>query len=137
VANARGQLSGHRASGRAKDAGALLRQTYDTEVHLFPDAQDKTLAARLHHLTEAAHDKAVRHLCHELNATETLFPGTDLRLIYKIGRCQFSWGVRGSEVMPEKWVPTQPVFGKMRYKEVSGYSLRTLAQLIPAAWTHF
>jgi hypothetical protein len=33
--------------------------------------------------------------------------------------------------MPGKCVPAQPVFGKMRYKEVSGCSLRT--QLIPAA----
>jgi hypothetical protein len=38
-----------------------------------------------------------------------------------------------AKVMPGKWVPRQPVFGKMRYKEVSACSLRTLAQLIPAA----
>jgi hypothetical protein len=36
---------------------------------------------------DVAHDEAVRHLCDELNATETLFPGTDLRLIYKVGSC--------------------------------------------------
>ncbi|MHB1841472.1 MAG: hypothetical protein ACYCPD_17075 [Acidobacteriaceae bacterium] len=36
---------------------------------------------------QAAHDQALRHLCDELNATETTFPGTDLRLIYKIGPC--------------------------------------------------
>ena len=54
---------------------------------LFPDAQNKTLAVRLHYLTQAAHDEAVRHLCDELNATEPLFPGTDLRLIYKVGLC--------------------------------------------------
>jgi len=29
-------------------------------------------------------DLAVRHLCAELNATETLFPGTELRLIYEL-----------------------------------------------------
>jgi len=87
LANARGQLSGHRASGRAEDARALLREIYNAEVDLFPDAQNKTLTVRLHHLTQAAHDKAVRHLCDELNATATLFPGTDLRLIYKVGSC--------------------------------------------------
>jgi hypothetical protein len=65
----------------------LLRQIYDTEVDLFPDAQNKTLTVRLHHLRQAAHDEAVRHLCDELNATETLIPGTDLRLIYKVGSC--------------------------------------------------
>jgi len=31
LANARGQLPGHRASGRAEDARALLRQIYNTE----------------------------------------------------------------------------------------------------------
>jgi hypothetical protein len=29
--------------------------------------------------------QAVRHLCNELNATETLFPGTDLKLVYELG----------------------------------------------------
>ena len=57
----------------------MLRQKiYNPEVHLFPDGQNKTLTVRPHHLTEAAHDKAVGHPCDELNATETLFPGTDL-----------------------------------------------------------
>jgi hypothetical protein len=32
-----------------------------------------------------AHDDVIRHLCEELNATETLFPGTGLKLIYKLG----------------------------------------------------
>ena len=65
----------------------MLRQIYNTEVDLFPDAQDKTLTVRLHDLTQAANDGAVRHLCDELSATETLFPATELGLIYKIGSC--------------------------------------------------
>ena len=32
-----------------------------------------------------AHDDVIRRLCEELNATETLFPGTGLKLIYKLG----------------------------------------------------
>jgi len=32
--------------------------------------------------------KVVRHICAEVTATETVFPGTDLRLIYEIsGSC--------------------------------------------------
>jgi hypothetical protein len=27
----------------------------------------------------------VRYLCDELSATETIYPGTDLRLVYKLG----------------------------------------------------
>ncbi len=71
---------------RSEDTRALLRQIYNTEADLFPDAESKTLTVSLHHLTQAAHDQALRHLCHELNATETTFPGTNLRLICKRGR---------------------------------------------------
>jgi hypothetical protein len=70
---------------RTDDARALLRQIYDTEVDLVPDLAAKTLTVRLHHLTQAAHDAAVRYLCEELTATETIFPGTDLRLVYELG----------------------------------------------------
>lgn len=70
---------------RSGDARALLRQIYDTEVDLMPDLEAKTLTVRLHHLTQAAHDNAARHLCDELTATATTYPGTDLRLVYKLG----------------------------------------------------
>jgi hypothetical protein len=70
---------------RTDDARALLRQIYNTEVDLIPDHDAQTLTVRLHHLTQAAHDSAVRFLCEELTATETTFPGTNLRVVYKIG----------------------------------------------------
>ena len=70
---------------RTDDARALLRQIYRTEVDLMPDLEARTLTVCLHHLTQAAHDSAVRYLCEELTATETTFPGTDLRLVYKLG----------------------------------------------------
>jgi len=70
---------------RSADARSLLRQIYDTEIDLIPDPEAKTLTVRLHHLTQATHDAAVHYLCDELTATETIFPGTDLRLVYKLG----------------------------------------------------
>ena len=73
---------------RADDARALLRQIYDTEVDLIPDIEKKTLTVRLHHLTQAAHDEAVRYLCDQLNATDTLFPDTELKLVYQLGASQ-------------------------------------------------
>ena len=73
---------------RSDDARALLRQIYHTEVDLTPDPVAKTLTVRLHHLTQAAHDAAVRYLCDELTATDTIFPGTNLRLVYKLGSPQ-------------------------------------------------
>lgn len=73
---------------RADDARALLRQIYDTEVDLIPDLENQTLTVRLHHLTQAAHDEAVRYLCDQLNATATIFPGTELQLVYQLGASQ-------------------------------------------------
>ncbi len=72
---------------RSDDARALLCQVYNTEADLLPDPENKTLTVSIHHLANAAHDLALRHLCNELNDTETTFPGTDLRMIYKIGLC--------------------------------------------------
>jgi hypothetical protein len=71
--------------GRADDARSLLLQIFDTEVDLVPDLAANTLTVRLHHLTQAAHDEVARHLCEQLNATETIFPDTNLRIIFKVG----------------------------------------------------
>jgi hypothetical protein len=39
-------------------------------------------------MTTGAHDEILSHIWAELTATETVFPGTDLRLIYEIsGSC--------------------------------------------------
>ena len=69
---------------RHDDARSLLRAIYNTEVDMNPDLQAKTLTIRLHPLANNSSDQAVKHLCDELNSTETLFPGTELRLIYEL-----------------------------------------------------
>jgi len=70
---------------RSDDTRALLRQIYATEADLLPAPETRTLTVQLHHLTQAAHDAALQNLCAQLNETETVFPGTDLRLVYKVG----------------------------------------------------
>jgi hypothetical protein len=69
---------------RLDDARSLIRQLFRTEVDLIPDQQNKTLTVRLHPMSTQADDEIVRHICGEITATETVFPGTDLRLIYEI-----------------------------------------------------
>jgi Transposase protein len=76
VAIARESLS------RPDDARALVRQLLTSSVDLQPDLDAKTLNVRLHRLSTAAHDAVLVHLCEELTATETLFPGTELRLVF-------------------------------------------------------
>jgi hypothetical protein len=69
---------------RLDDARSVIRQIFRTEVDLLPDQQNKNLTIRLHPLSTQAHDEVLHHICTELTATETVFPGTDLRLIYEI-----------------------------------------------------
>lgn len=69
---------------RHDDARSLLRAIYQTEADLVPDQQAKTLTVRLHPLASASSDEVLRHLCNEINATQTTYPGTDLRVIYEL-----------------------------------------------------
>lgn len=69
---------------RSDDARSLLREIFTTEADLIPNEKEGTLTVRLHHLTNSLSDKATRVLCEHLNATETIYPGTNLRLIYKL-----------------------------------------------------
>jgi chromosome segregation ATPase len=70
---------------RGDDARALLRQIFVTEADLTPDLTANTLTVRLHHLTQAAHDQAIEKLLAELTATQTVFPGTNLTLVFELG----------------------------------------------------
>lgn len=69
---------------RCDDARPLLREIYTTSADLLPDPKTKTLTIQLHHLTNRMSDGAVRCLAEELNASETLYPGTDLRMVFKL-----------------------------------------------------
>jgi hypothetical protein len=68
---------------REDDGRALVRQVLSSAVDLRPDPAAKTLTVRLHGLSSPGHDAALRHLCAELTATETIYPGTELRLIFE------------------------------------------------------
>jgi len=67
------------------EARSLLRALYQTEADLLPDPEAGTLTVRLHHMANRCSDEAIRKLCDELNATETQFPRTNLRLVLKLG----------------------------------------------------
>jgi hypothetical protein len=70
---------------RPDEARRLLRALYTTEADLLPNPEAGTLTVRLHHAANAATDQVIEKLCAELNATETLFPRTNLRLVLKLG----------------------------------------------------
>jgi len=70
---------------RPDEARSLLRMLYTSDADLLPDHKEGTLTVRIHHMANRSSDAAIIKLCEELNATHTRFPGTDLRLILKLG----------------------------------------------------
>jgi hypothetical protein len=77
LARAREKLS------RPDDARAWVRQVFASAVDLSPDLEKKTLTVRLHQLSSGAQDEVLEPLCAELTATETVYPGTELRLVFQ------------------------------------------------------
>jgi hypothetical protein len=70
---------------RPDEARRLLRALYTSEADLLPDPEAGTLTVRVHHGANAATDRVIEKLCEELNATQTVFPRTNLRLVLKLG----------------------------------------------------
>ena len=69
---------------RTDDARELLCALYTNDADLIPDEHAQTLTVRLHHLANRMSTAALQHLCKQLTATETVFPGTNLRLVYTL-----------------------------------------------------
>ena len=66
-------------------ARALIATLHATEADILPDYANKTLTVRLHRSARAHTDAVITKLCDELSATETVFPRTELRMIFKLG----------------------------------------------------
>ncbi len=62
----------------------VVKQIIQSNADLSPDYINKTLTVKLHSLSANRFNKAASELAKLLNQTETIFPGTDLRMIYKI-----------------------------------------------------
>ncbi|MGI8753105.1 MAG: putative transposase [Acidimicrobiales bacterium] len=68
---------------RAEDeAHSLLAEVFSTSADL--EIVGEELHVRLAPLSAPRRSKAIAALCHELTATETLYPGTGLRLVYSV-----------------------------------------------------
>lgn len=69
---------------RSKEARRLLRSLYATEADLLPDYEKHILTVRLHQPANHRAAAIINHLCQELNASQTEYPGTNLRLVYEL-----------------------------------------------------
>lgn len=65
------------------EARSYVRNLYTTEANLIPDSTVGTLTVEIHALSTPKENRILRELCEQLNETETLYPGTTLRMIYK------------------------------------------------------
>ncbi|HEY8660109.1 MAG TPA: hypothetical protein VIL78_13835 [Hanamia sp.] len=69
----------------AKDEKRMLvKQIIQNNADLIPNYEDKTLTVVLHSLSAPRFNLAAAKLAEVLNQTQTIFPGSDLRLIFKI-----------------------------------------------------
>jgi hypothetical protein len=70
---------------RADDeAHTLIRTALAGSGDIIPDTATNTLHVRLDPLSAPRHTAAIAELCHALNNTDTVYPGTDLTLRYSI-----------------------------------------------------
>ena len=70
---------------RAEDEKRMVvKQIIGSNADLLPDYQNKSLTITLHSLSAHRFNRAAHELSKLLNDTETIFPGTDLRMIFKI-----------------------------------------------------
>lgn len=66
-----------------KDKRTLTKLIIEANADLVVDEKQKTLTVQLHSLATSRYNEAAGKLAALLNQTETIFPGTDLRLIFK------------------------------------------------------
>ena len=66
------------------EARSLLRSLYATDADILPDYEGGKLTVRLHQPANNCSANIINDICRELNATNTEFPGTKLRLVYEL-----------------------------------------------------
>jgi hypothetical protein len=69
---------------RNQDARPIIQDLFKTEADIVPNLENKILNVRIHRMTTLRNDNAVKKLFDKLNETETLFPGTDMKLRYSL-----------------------------------------------------
>lgn len=69
---------------KVNEMRALTKSLIKTKVNIIPDYINETLTIELFSLSNPRDNKAAKEICQTLNDTETKFPSTNLKLIYKI-----------------------------------------------------
>jgi len=75
-------LDGH-YSKFIEEKRMFIKNIISTPVDLIVSHEDKTLTVKLYSLNTPKANEIARYLCSTLNDTETIYPGTNLKLIFK------------------------------------------------------
>lgn len=62
---------------------ALIKSLIKRKGDIIPDYQNNTLTVKLYTMSTPRENKAIEGMCEILNNTETLFPGTNMKMIFK------------------------------------------------------
>jgi len=68
---------------RAEDVRSFIRQVLQSSANLIPDDSQQTLTVQVHPLTNHTHNAVLKQLCAHLTETETLYPTTNLRMVFE------------------------------------------------------
>lgn len=78
----------HGVYGRYEDEKRMfIKNIISTPIDLIPDIKNKTLTVKLHSLNTPKANEMVAKICKVLNDTQTIYPDTQLQLIYKSAVC--------------------------------------------------
>jgi hypothetical protein len=66
------------------EARSIVRQIFTTDADIEPDNEKAVLKVRIHNMTSPRNNRYAEKLCEVLNESETIFPGTNLRLTYDL-----------------------------------------------------
>ncbi len=69
--------------GAENNGRMLLKEIFSSDAGMIPDYQNKTLTIVLHSLSRPRANEAVAKLCELLNQTETIYPYSELKMIFK------------------------------------------------------
>jgi hypothetical protein len=70
--------------GKRDEARSLVRQVFMTDADIVPDEEQGILNVKVHNMTNPRNNQYLQRLCKVLNESETIFPGTNLRLVYDV-----------------------------------------------------
>ena len=69
--------------GAQNNGRMLIKEIFSSDADMIPNYQTNTLTIVLHSMSTPRANKAVEKLCKELNETETIYPYTQLKMVFK------------------------------------------------------